>query len=105
MLRERIGLLGGNTLDDRKRDRLARSDKGPHLLRNFSFDFFFAANINIATNKFRCQPNVLAPLANGQRELIFVHDDFHLAVLDIGDANLVNFSWRERIGGENRWLV
>jgi hypothetical protein len=44
--------------------------------------------------------HVLAAFADCQRELVFVDDDLHLAVLDVGDSDLVDLGGRQRVGGE-----
>src|SRR5687768_13887409 len=105
MFRESIGLLRSNTLDCRQRHRSTGSNQGTHLFRNFAFDFFFAANVDVPTNQLGGEANVLSALADGEGELILVYDHFHLPILDVGNAYLVNFSRRQSISGKHRRLV
>ena len=61
------------------------------MFRDFALDLFFAADIDVPTDELRGQPNVLSALADGQRELVFVDDDLHLPVFNVGDSDLINF--------------
>src|SRR5207248_54657 len=88
-----------------KRHGLARRDHRAHLERDLALEFLLAAYVDVPPDELRRQPNVLAALADGERELILVDDDLHLPVLDVGDANLIDLRGRESVGGEDRRLV
>ena len=75
------------------------------MFGDFAFDLFLAANINVPADQFRGEPDVLTTFADRQRELIFVHDNFHLAVFNVGNANLVDLGGRKGVRREDRRLV
>ena len=95
MFSEGISLLGGDTFDCGQRHGCSGSNHCAHRFGNFLLDFFLATDVDVPTNKLRCQADILATFADSQAELIFVDDHFHLAILDVRDANLIDFRRRQ----------
>ena len=83
-----FSLLSRDAFDCGKRHCFAGSNERTHLFGDFALDLFFAADVDVPTDQLGRESNVLTALADRQRELIFVDDDFHLAVFDVGDSDL-----------------
>ena len=90
MVNQSFRLLRSNHLSRRQRYRFAGCNHRAHLFVDFALNLFFTANIDVPAHQLSSQAHVLAALANRQTKLIFVDDDFHLPVLDIGDAYLID---------------
>ena len=66
---------------------------------------FFADDLDLPTDKTRRETNVLSFLTDRKAQLIFADDDFHQAVVDVGNANLRNLCRRKCIRRKHRRLV
>src|SRR5258706_10240745 len=63
------------------RDRVDRLTSAP----SFLFSLRLATNVDAPTGKTRSETNVFSLLADGERELIVRHHDFHRVVVVIDD--------------------
>ena len=104
MANQSFRLLRRNHLGCRQRHRLAGGNHRAHLFVDFALNLFFTANIDVPAHQLGSQAHVLAALANRETKLIFVDNDFHLPVLDIGDAYLVDLCRRQRVRRKHRRL-
>ena len=78
-----------------------RRERG-HLRLDFLALFFFALDIDVPADQLAGQTHVLALLADGQRELRILDDDFEVARFRIDDLHARNLGGAQAISARRR---
>src|SRR5262249_412102 len=84
-----------------RRVALARRRLEPLELRlDLAALLLLALDVDAPAGQLRREPDVLALLADGERQLLVLDDDFHHAVAVIDDRHALYLGGRERVGDE-----
>ena len=73
---------------------------GLHLLLDFLALLFLALDVDLPAEQLGGEADVLALLADGQRELRVVDDDFELLLAEVGDGDAADLGRLQRLFGE-----
>ncbi len=92
LLQRRLSQL--RNLFDRRCDGRAH---GLHLLLDLLALLLFALDVNLPAQQFGGQAHILPLLANGQRKLRIIHDDFQLLFAEVGNADAAHLGWLQRL--------
>ncbi len=80
----------------------AAQGHGGHLRFDFLPLLFFALDVDVPNQQLGGQPHVLAFLADGERQLGIIHDDFQVFLPHVEDGNVIDFRRAQGVGGEHQ---
>src|SRR5450759_782833 len=101
LLRQRVA----HSIVEQNGNRRAGGHQGGHLRLDFLALLFLALDVDLPAQQLGRQAHVLALLADGERELRIVDDDFHVLLEGIDDHNPADLGRTQRMGGKDDGVV
>src|SRR5580658_1454741 len=79
------------------RQRRARRGQGGHLGLYLAAFFLFTLDVHVPADQLACEANVLAFLADGQRQLRVFDNHFQTLLFGVDDLNASHFRWAQSL--------